>query len=82
MKNTLFEFWKQKEIEWGRTIPVMEVADAIGTSRDTITRLRKGTTTRYDAPVISKVCQFFDVPAGPIPFLVYVPDETGLEKTN
>ena len=76
MKNILFEFWKEKEIEWGRTITVSEVAKAIAVSRDTVTRLRDGDTTRYDAPIISKVCQFFKVTAGPIPFLVYVPDET------
>ncbi len=74
MKNILFEFWKEKEIEWGRTITVSEVAATIEASRDTITRLRDGKTTRYDGPVISRVCKFFDVPPGPIPFLIYEPD--------
>lgn len=75
MKNILFEYWKEKEIEWGRSVSVAEVAKAVGVSRDTISRLRSGETTRYDAPIISKVCGFFGAPAGPIPFLVYEPDQ-------
>jgi DNA-binding Xre family transcriptional regulator len=72
--NKLFDFWKQKEIEQGRTIPVKEVALATGVSRDTLTRLRNKTTTRFDENVIDKLCKFFDVQPGPIPFIIYQPE--------
>jgi transcriptional regulator with XRE-family HTH domain len=72
--NNLNDFWTQQEIEWRRTITVTEVSDATGVSRDTLTRWRNGTITRYDEGIISKLCEFFDIPPGPIPFLVYEPD--------
>lgn len=70
----LFEFWKQKEIELGRTITVMEVAGATGISRATLMRLRAGATSRADWDVIDRLCKFFDVPTGTIPFLTYADD--------
>ena len=74
IKVILFEFWKQKEIERGRPITVTEVARATGISRDTLTRLRSGQTDRPDLEVLSKLCKFFDIPTGPIPFLLYEKD--------
>jgi DNA-binding Xre family transcriptional regulator len=70
----LFEFWKQKEIELGRTIQVTEVSKATGISRDTLTRLKAGKTARPDLAVIDKLCRYFDIPTGTIPFLVYEED--------
>jgi len=74
IKVTLFEFWKQKEIEWSRTITVTEIKKATGISRDTLTRLRSGRTDNPDLYVVGKLCEFFEVPTGPIPFLIYVED--------
>lgn len=74
IKIKLFEFWKQKEIELGRTITVLEVARATGVSRATLMRLRAGTSGRTDLEVISKLCIFFKVPNGTIPFLVFERD--------
>lgn len=69
----LFEFWKQKEIEQGRTIGVTEVSKATGISRDTLTRLRAGKTDRPDLEVIDKLCAFFGVAPGPVEFIIYEP---------
>lgn len=74
IKVNLFDFWKQKEIESGRTITVREVAAATGLSRDTITRIKAGRTAHPDLEVIDKLCKFFNVPPGPIPFVSYNPD--------
>lgn len=74
IKVTLFEFWKQKEIELGRTITVAEVTEATGVSRATIMRLRAGSTTRADWDVIGKLCRFFNIPPGPVPFVVWEED--------
>lgn len=78
MKNLLFEFWKQKEIEAGRTITIKEVSEATGVNRDTLTRFIKGKMVRFDEDVMSKLCKYFNVPPGPVPFLVYEPE--GLDK--
>lgn len=74
IKVTLFEFWKQKEIERGQPITVTEVAKATGISRDTLTRLKGGKTDRPDLEVLSKLCKYFNIPPGYVPFLVYEKD--------
>ena len=74
VKSTLFEYWKDKEKEWGRVISVAEVARQTKSSRDTITRLRGGDTNRFDGEILDRLCKFFKLPAGPVPFIVYEPD--------
>jgi transcriptional regulator with XRE-family HTH domain len=71
----LAQYKLQKQAEWGREITIKEMAEATGVSRDTISRLLKGTPTRIDKNTIYALCKFFDVPSGPVPFIVYVPDE-------
>lgn len=71
VRSTLFKFWQQKEIEFGRNLTVAEVSKSTGLHRDTIKRLLDDETTRFDEPVIDKLCEFFGVPEGPIPFLYY-----------
>jgi transcriptional regulator with XRE-family HTH domain len=72
---TLAQYRLQKQAEWGREISIKEMAEATGVSRDTISRLLKGTPTRIDKNTIYALCKFFDVPCGPVPFIVYNPDE-------
>jgi len=75
VKSQLFELWKQKELALGKTITIADIAKSTGLSRETIANLRDGETFRFDAPVLDKICKFFDVPPGPIPFIVYDLDE-------
>ena len=75
VKSQLFELWKQKELAWGRTITIADVAKATGLSRETIVNLRDGETFRFDAPVLEKICEFFEVPPGPVPFIRYEPEK-------
>jgi len=74
LRSTLFEFWKQKEVEQGRRISVSEVSRACGIHREAIQRLLDNDSTRYDGPTIDALCKYFSVPDGPIPFLVYKSD--------
>lgn len=72
VKSELLKLWRQKELEVGRIITVSEVVEATGLSRETVTNFKSGLTTRYDAPVIAKLCDYFGVEKGqPVPFLVY-----------
>lgn len=75
IRVNLFEFWKQQEIAQRRTISITEVSRATGISRDTLTRLKAGRTGHPDLEVISKLCKFFGVDTGPIPFLIYHADD-------
>lgn len=71
----LFEFWKDKEKELGRDISVIEVNEATGISRTTLTRLRKPGGVKNPAPeTVDKLCKFFNVAEGQIPFVIYKPD--------
>lgn len=71
IRSTLFEFWRKTEVERGERLTVSEVARAAGVSRSAIQRLLDGETSRFDGPVVDALCEFFAVPDGPIPFLVY-----------
>lgn len=71
VRSTLFEFWQRKEMERGERISVAEVARATGIQRNTIQSLLDDKPTRFDGKVLSALCQYFDVPTGAIPFLVY-----------
>ena len=71
IKITLFEFWKLQEIRQNRSITVAQVEQATGISRATLMRLRAGNTSRADWEIIDKLCKFFGVTDGPIPFISY-----------
>jgi len=74
IKSTLFQYWQTKELEAGRRISVSEVARQTGVSRNAVQRLLDNDAARFDGATIAALCQFFDVPPGPVPFLVYEPD--------
>lgn len=74
VKNTLFQYWKNKELEKGKLITIANVATATGLHHETVKNLLLGKTTRFDMPVLDKVCQFFNMPPGPIPFIIFEPD--------
>jgi transcriptional regulator with XRE-family HTH domain len=71
VRSTLFEYWRQKEIELGRRLTVAEVARATGLERNTVKSWLDNRTTRYDQPVLDVLCEYFQVPDGEIPFLRY-----------
>lgn len=72
--NKLFEYWKNYELEIGRAVPISEIVKGTGLHRETVVNLIEKKTSRYDEPVIEKICEFFNVPPGPVPFMVYQPE--------
>ena len=69
IKIDLFRFWNQKEAELGRELTLEEVAEATGVNAKSISKLKKGQATRFDAHVLAALCQYFGVPEGPVPFI-------------
>lgn len=70
IRSELMELWHKKERELGRDLTIQEVADATGLNWETISGLKKGTTTRFDSAVIGSLCEYFGVADGqPVPFL-------------
>lgn len=74
VKVTLFSFWKDREKELGRKLTTGEVAAATGLSRNTIAAYLDGKVIRPDIAVLDKLCEYFNVPTGTIPFLIYERD--------
>lgn len=74
VKNMLFEYWKNEELRQGRSIEIKDIAKATDLHRETVSNILNGKTTRLDIPVLEKICKFFNIPAGPVPFIVYEPD--------
>ena len=79
----LDQTWREYELKHRIDLKVEHVAKQTGINRDTISRLRRGKTHRYDADVLAKLAEFFGVPEGqPVPFLIvrYVDDKDAKEK--
>lgn len=74
-RSRLFDFWKQEELNRGKEIPIAEVERATGLEYRTIRSLLNDATQRFDGPVVSKLCKYFNIASGPVPWLVYEPDE-------
>ena len=66
-----FELWKDKEKSLGKPLNLTDAAQITKLAPETIRKIREGKTTRFDAPVIAKLCQLLDLPPGPVPFIVY-----------
>ncbi len=77
---TLKQYIREKEAEWQKDITWANIREATGVSESTLNRLINGKAQRVDRGVLAKLCHFFNVPPGPIPFIVYEPspasDET------
>lgn len=71
VKLTLFEFWKLKEAELNTTISIREMAREIGVSRSTLSGYMNNKVDRPDMRIVGKICKYFNVPPGPVPFIVY-----------
>lgn len=70
VKSELLELWTEKERKERRRITIEEVAQSTGLDRKTISNLLRGETSQFSAPVLAKVCEYFDVKDGqPVPFL-------------
>ena len=80
--DAIFQLWTSKEQRENRRITATEVSEKTGLSPDTIRKLRANATTRFDVSVLIALCRFFDVPAGPVPFIVFAPDSKDSETSR
>lgn len=75
VKVNLAQLKRQKEAEWGRDISWQEIIDGAGISRNTLARLLSGRAQRVDNATADRLCRFFKLPSGPVPFIIYEADE-------
>lgn len=77
IKIDLANFKRLKEIEWDRKISWEEITKEAGISRNTLARLLRGDAQRPDSETLNGLCRFFRVDPGPVPFVIYAPDQPG-----
>jgi putative transcriptional regulator len=63
----------EKRIKERRNIPLAEVAESTGISRQTLYAWENNKVNRFDVPVINALCQYFGIEPGKL--FEYVPDE-------
>jgi putative transcriptional regulator len=63
----------EKRIKERRNIPLAEVAESTGISRQTLYAWENNKVNRFDVPVINALCQYFGIEPGSL--FEYVPDE-------
>lgn len=64
----------QKKAREKRNIPMIEIEREIGINRRTLYVWEKNTVTRYDAPVILALCQYFNCDIGDLLYIDRSPD--------
>jgi len=71
------ELWEAKQKAEDRRIPLTEIAQETGISRNTLSKLADVRERRYvtNTDVIDRLCRYFGVQPGDL--LRYVPDEEG-----
>lgn len=70
-KAIVKELWEAKEARDGAKITIQDVVRRANLNTHTVSSIKNGTIKRFDARTLSAFCDYFDVPDGPIPFLVY-----------
>lgn len=72
VKIELEQHWNDYELKRGKILTIREVSLKTGLSWDTVKNLKEGKQTRFDEPVLHKICDFFGFePGQPVPFLIY-----------
>lgn len=67
--------WRAKEQRDGKAITIQDVVRGANLNTHTVVSIKNGAATRFDAEALNSFCDYFDVPAGAVPFLVYTPDK-------
>ena len=60
LRNRFLYLVTEKERKIGRKIKYIEIAEATGISQSVISRWMNSNIERYDAPVVEKLCEYFE----------------------
>lgn len=74
IKIKLKQFIREYEAAQQRDVTWAEIREATGLAETTINRLLNENPRRVDLDVLERLCQFFGVSQGPIPFLLFEPE--------
>ena len=68
----------EKRVKERRNIPLSEVAESTGISRQALYKWENNKVNRFDTPVINALCKYFGIEPGAL--FKYVPDEVPAKK--
>ncbi len=71
----LKQFVREYEAKHQRDVTWAEISEATGMAETTLNRLMNGHSKRVGLDVLDRLCQHFDVPSGPIPFVIFERDD-------
>ncbi len=71
----LKQFKREVEAQLRRDITWAEIREATGLAQSTVNRLMNDKNQRVDLSAVDRLCKFFNLAAGPVPFIIYQPDE-------
>ncbi|MFN8371445.1 MAG: helix-turn-helix transcriptional regulator [Anaerolineae bacterium] len=60
LRNRFLYLVTERERKLGRKIKYVEIAEATGISQGVISRWMNTNIERYDAPVVEKLCEYFE----------------------
>jgi DNA-binding Xre family transcriptional regulator len=60
-----YEAARQRDVTWA------QISAGTGISETTLNRLLNDKSHRVDLDVLARLCQFFDVASGPVPFILF-----------
>jgi DNA-binding Xre family transcriptional regulator len=69
LKNRLFSLLRKRELELGRPITQLELAQKIQVSEQVVSRWVRNEVTRFDADIVEKICAEFDIDAGDLLYI-------------
>ncbi|MBE2269002.1 MAG: helix-turn-helix transcriptional regulator [Anaerolinea sp.] len=76
LQNRLFELLSDKERREKRRITQSEVAEAVDVSLHTIIRWMRNDVTKFEAPIVERLCDYFGCEVGDLLYLVRDGSET------
>lgn len=76
LKNRLLFLLTERERKLGKRIPQSEVARVVGVSNNTITNWIHNNVTKYEAPIVERLCDYFDCDLGDLLYFETIEDDS------
>jgi len=76
LRNSLFSLIRKRELELGRQVTQIELAEKLHVSEQVVSRWVRNEVTRFDAEIVEKICAEFNIDAGDLLYIEPVSSET------
>jgi putative transcriptional regulator len=76
LRNRFFHLLSEKERQLGRRITNKEIAQATGISAHTIGSWFRNEVTKFEAPIVERLCDYFDCDLGELLYFERVDEDS------